>query len=634
MSQRHWTLTVFPAIWLGLAISAAIPARAGEVAEPPLRVEREITTYTVSDDGSYVETHETAIKVIKEAGLEAAKDASITHSTSVQQAEVISAYTLKPDGRKVKVPPGNFQINSRAGQNGDSPIYSDLTTLTVVFPELAVGDTTVLSYRMTATRPMFDGQFSVIQSYSPATYYGNVRVTIDTPADMAVQQQAWQMQQTVRSAGKGRKLVEWTWSNRKPVDPESLRDSVFKVERYPGYAFSTFTSYAQIAKAYGDKATAKAAPTPRIRALADEIAGDATQPRDIAKHLYEWVARNITYAGNCIGIGAVVPRDLDVVLDNKMGDCKDHATLLQALLKAKGIDSTQALVNAGGSYTLPKVPVASVVNHVINYIPSLDLYLDSTAATVPFGSLPASAAGKPVLLVDGFRDDAMTPAVQAGHDRQRMTTTLRISPDGSVKGTQQLELGGRLAVATRDQFRNMDPADADKLVKRYFQATALKAEGSVEYDDPKPLLDQFKLGASFDVQRMLPVPGGIAIAPLFFSLSPVSGIVMRNVGSDDQPEGESSCGGVLSEEEYVYEFPDSVRIVAMPADFSAQNDDVSYVATYRRAGNRVLVKRTLDDRTPGPVCSAEYNTSYAQLMRKIMPNVRAQIIYLTQDAAH
>lgn len=65
-----------------------------------------------------------------------------------------------------------------------------------------------------------------------------------------------------------------------------------------------------------------------------------------ARALYDWVATHITYAGNCIGIGAVVPRDLPFVLDNRMGDCKDHATLLQALLAARGIKSTQALVNA------------------------------------------------------------------------------------------------------------------------------------------------------------------------------------------------------------------------------------------------------------------------------------------------
>lgn len=614
------------------ALMACGAASAGEPGDRPLQIEHENTTYVVNGDGSYVESREIATKVLKESALESAKDASITYSTSIQKADVVAAYTLKANGRKIEVPASNFQVNTRSGQNGESPIYSDQTTLTVVFPELAVGDTTVFSYRLTATKPMFDGHFSIIRSYSPAMYYGDVRVVVDAPESLATQHQAWQMKEVGKRPANGRKVVEWSWRNRDPVDPESLRDSTYAVERYPGYAFSTFSSYAQIAQAYGGPANAKAVPDARIRTLADEIAGDASEPREIAKRLYEWVSINISYAGNCIGLGAVVPRDLDVVLDNRMGDCKDHATLLQGLLAAKGIESTQALINAGETYTLPKVPVASVVNHVITYIPSLDLYADSTAATVPFGSLPLNAAGKPVLLVAGHRDDAKTPALQTGNDWQRMKTVLRIQPDGSVKGTLQLQLNGRLAVAARDQFRNMDRADADKLVKRYFQQSALKAEGTLVYEDPKPLLEHFTLDASFDVEQMIPVPGGMQIQPWFISLAPVSGIVGRNLGNDEQAAGESSCASVLSDEEYVFEFPATMRIAALPSDISLEQGGVTYAATYRQEANRVHVKRTLNDRTPGPVCSAEYNASYAQLMRKIMPDLRSQIIYLRKEA--
>lgn len=607
-------------------------ASAGEAVERPLQIEHENTTYVVNSDGSYVESREIATKVLKESALESAKDASITYSTSIQKAEVVAAYTLKADGRKVAVPASNFQVNTRSGQNGASPIYSDETTLTVVFPELAVGDTTVFSYRLSAIKPMFDGHFSILRSYSPALYYGDVRVVVDAPDSLTAQHQAWQMKEVRQRPANGRKVVEWTWRNRNPVDPESLRDSTYNVEHYPGYAYSTFSSYSQIAQAYGGPANVKAVPDERIRKLADEIAGDAGEPREIAKRLYEWVSANISYAGNCIGLGAVVPRDLDVVLDNRMGDCKDHATLLQALLTAKGIESTQALINAGETYRLPKVPVASVVNHVITYIPSLDLYADSTAATVPFGSLPRSAAGKPVLLVAGHRDDAKTPALQAGHDWQRMKTVLQIQSDGSVKGTLQLQLNGRLAVAARDQFRNMDRADADKLVKRYFQQSALKAVGTLVYEDPKPLLDHFTMDASFEVEQMIPVPGGMQIQPWFISLAPVSSIVGRNLGSDEQAAGESSCGSVLSDEEYVFEFPETMRIAALPSDVSLEQDGVAYAATYRQEANRVHVKRTFDDRTPGPVCSAEYNASYSQLMRKIMPDLRSHIIYLRKEA--
>ena len=608
-----------------LLLGSPLAARA---AEPPLRIEREIVRYEVNADGSYAESRETAVKVLKDTALAAAKSASVGYSTSIQKAEIVAAYTLKPDGRRLPVPKGNYQLNTSRGRDGDSPFYSDETTLSVVFPDLAVGDTTVFAYRLVATQPMFAGHFSVIENFNPATYYGDVQVTIDAPAGLKAQHQSWQMAEARPRAGAGRQVVEWRWRNRKPVDPATLRDSVYNPERYPGYAWSTFADYAQIARVYGERATPKAAPTPRIRALADEIAGDAKEPREVARRLYEWVSRDISYAGNCIGLGAVVPRELDVVLDNRMGDCKDHATLLQALLGARGIDSTQALINAGSGYVLPRVPVASVVNHVINYLPAFDLYLDSTAATAPFDTLPSQLADKPVLLVDGHREDARTPKRRAGNDWQKLWTTLAIQPDGSVKGRQKLELSGRLAVAAREQFRNMAPEDAPKLVKRYFANAGLRADGSVRHDDPKPMLEHFTVEAEFAVGEALPLSGGLALRPWFVSYAPVQTLVLGNAGDEEQPEGESNCGGILSEEEYELEFPAGVEIAAVPRDLSLQQGEVSYSATHRRDGQRLRIRRVLDDRTPGPVCSAEYNAQYARTMRQLLPSLRQQVVYV------
>ncbi|HEX2083367.1 MAG TPA: DUF3857 and transglutaminase domain-containing protein [Xanthomonadaceae bacterium] len=615
--------------WAGAAMALLAlmqPAFAGS--DRSWQIEREVSRYTLAADGSYVEDHERAIKILDESALAFSKDASISYSASVQKAEIREAYTLKPDGRKVLVPPSNYQVGSQAGRDGDSPMYSDVATLTVVFPNLAVGDTTVLAYRIVSATPMFERQFSLMESYSPAVYYGDVRIEIDAPVDMPLRHQTWHMAAPQEQSTEGRRRWRWEWRNREPADAETLGDSTYKAGRYPGLAISTFADYGQIARAYGDRAEAKAKVVPRIQSLADEIAGDASEPREVAKRLYEWVSRNITYAGNCIGLGAVVPRDLDVVLDNKMGDCKDHATLLQALLAAKGIDSTQALVNAGQVFELPEIPVASMVNHVINYVPSLELYMDSTAATVPFGRLPPTVAGKRVLLVRGYRDDSLTPNNPVDGNWQRLRANMRIAADGSVEGEHTVELQGPMAIAVREQFRSMGAEDAKKLVRLFFQQMAVNADGSVEYDDPEAMEERFRLSAKFKAAQMLPIPGGFAPQPWFMSMAPVHQIVARNVPTEGQAQGESACGGVVSEEELVYEFPASIRIAALPADATIRGEAVTYSATYRRQDNRITVRRKLDDRTPGPVCSPEYNQDYAELMRRILPNVRSQIVYL------
>ena len=78
--------------------------------------------------------------------------------------------------------------------------------------------------------------------------------------------------------------------------------------------------------------------------------------------------------------------------------------MLQALLAAKGIASTPVLINAGAAYSLPPVASTDVFDHMINYIPALGLYVDSTSRYTPFGSLPFADSDKPVVHTIGFTE--------------------------------------------------------------------------------------------------------------------------------------------------------------------------------------------------------------------------------------
>ena len=112
--------------------------------------------------------------------------------------------------------------------------------------------------------------------------------------------------------------------------------------------------------------------------------------------------------------------------------------------------------------------------------------------------------------------------------------------------------------------------DADKLVRNFFRGSALSASGKVKYDDPVPLLETFNMEADFEVERMLPTSGGFQVQPWFLSFTPVAMLVASQIGDPDQPAGESSCGAYHSDEEYTFEFPASMRIVAVPKDVSVR----------------------------------------------------------------
>lgn len=592
------------------------------------RISRYHVTYLLNGDGSFVEERETAVTILKEEAVKEEKRAAVTYSTSIQKADVLQAYTQKKDGRRIDVPKNNYQVESNTGKGKDAPVYSDLTTLTVVFPDVEVGDTLVFSYRLAAKEPMFPGQFSTQEAFPRMVAYDDVRVRIDAPASLWAQHQARGMKEVRNEEKDGRKILEWTYANPAPVKSRRKNYSVYEVETEPGVAYSTFHDYEEIARAYGVRANTKAEVTERIRKLADEIAKEAKSPRDISRALYDWTALNITYAGNCIGLGAVVPRDTDIILDNRMGDCKDHATLLQALLAAKGIVSAQALVNAGSSYQLMRIPVVSMVNHVINYIPSLNLYVDSTANYIPFGMLPQGDIGKPVLLVDGYREGARTPSMPIGSNRQELKTSLTIQPDGSVTGRTQVSVAGLYAVTARSRMRHMKKETEETLVHDYYKHWGLIGSGAFEKDDPQALADHYRYGASFEIKDLIPYPGSGAfgIWPLFYNEAPVTNFVSQAMQVDDEPV-DSACLSGYSVEEYSIVLPKGMKVLSIPPNAKISNSFLTFEATYKLKGNTLSVRRVMDDRTPGYICSPQVSEEYQVFARKVLPNLKAQVVY-------
>ncbi len=615
---------------LTAALLFALPVRAEDepIKDPGYRMVRTNETHVINADGADTTTYERAIKVLKDTAVGELKETAISYSTSVEKAEIIAAYTLKPDGKKIEVPKANYQLEVNSGKDkGAAPAYSDYTTLGIIFPDVAVNDTLVLQYKVTQSEPMFPKQFSDYSGYSRSAIYDDAQVTYDYPTSLPVHYEISGLTEKSNVEKNGRRVVTWTYKNQAPVKSKRDGSSIFDFGSEPSYLISTFPSYQAIAEAYGARAKQKAIVTPRIQKLADELTAGKKEPKQQAEALYSWVAENITYAGNCIGVGAVVPRDVDFVLDNKMGDCKDHATLLQALLKAKGIESTQALINAGPIYRLPKTPVVSVVNHVINYIPSLNLYADSTAAIMPFGVLPRGMVGKPVLLVDGYKEDAKTPMQPEKYDGQSVDTHVVIKEDGSATGTVAVEMRGEDAIAAYAFFKKVTPSQEEELLK--YLPKRYHYEGTVTLDrsDKGNTQERYKLVYKFDVKKFLEVgsAGGMYIYPLFIEPQ-MHAYVGRAAAVEDTPY-DFACGDGLLEEHYVYEFPKNVKILATPDNTDVKNDVIHYKADYAQDNNKITIVRRYEDSTKGPICTPQIAKLYKEAAEKIRPNLKAQIVY-------
>jgi transglutaminase-like putative cysteine protease len=589
------------------------------------KYEKYVVRYEVNADGTHVETHESTVKVLSDQGISRANRGSVSFSERLQDVQIVSAYTLKKGGRHVDVPASNFQEQTNTGNGDASPMFSDIKTKTVAFPDVAVGDSVVLSYRLVQKEALFPGQFSMMQAFSKFDVYDDAEVALDAPESLDVRIQARGVDGGRPTTKNGRRVWRWSYRNAKISKPEPA--AVSSLDYGPIVIASTFADYGALAAAYDARARPKEAVTDRVRSLAKDVTKRAKTPRDEAKALYDWVSENVKFAGNCVGVGSVVPHEADLVLANRMGDCKDHAALLGALLAAKGIGSTPALIHTGSSYALPEVASAGYFNHVITYVPGLDLYADATARFTPFGLLPPHDAGKPVVHTADYTGPRRTPPTDYKENRAVSKTAIHVHPDGGADGDTTIDLTGTFAEGIKAMMDVLRPDLDDMLVRRIISSAGFTGTGTLSRPKSDGVADAVTYGGRYRLDNVINVPGPGAI--LVRSPFPGPGAIATLLEDPNAPDATVSftCLGGSSVEEYAIDLPDGVRMQAVPADVEISDARRSYSAHYEVSGNRVRIVRRFEDRTSTNVCAPEEMADTKSFAGKVQKDLKAQLVY-------
>jgi hypothetical protein len=422
------------------------------------------------------------------------------------------------------------------------------------------------------------------------------------------------------SSPPGRKRYHWHY--RSGTNARIEDEAVNYLDYGKRLAVSTFPDYASFARAYAQRAADKAASSASVNALAARLTTGIHEPRERALALSNWVRAQIRYVGVYVGPGGVVPHAADTVLANRYGDCKDHAVLLEALLRAVGIDSTAVLVNSGSAYRLPRVPTLGVFNHVITYVPSLDLYLDSTAESIAAGYLPSGVMGKPVLLA-ASGVIARTPVHQL--NRHRTTTAFNIHGNGRSDFTVEKLTEGAIAEPYRQAVRDTKPADRELFVEKMLQGLGQKGKGvfdpgKVEGNDRQYSM---RIRGSSDNFANLPGPTGIATTYNFWG---GLGETLMAFGQEKERTQDFKCPAIDAEDETAFVFAKGVRVIALPRPLSVQDASFRYRSQYLRRGNTVKVKRAVTFSKDDVVCSAGDYRRMQPLLDRIISDLKAQII--------
>jgi transglutaminase-like putative cysteine protease len=615
------TLSLVAAIAGFLAINLVPIAMAADY-EALSAIERQIVNVTINKDGSYEEVEELTIHIKSQQAVESRSQADIAYSSDHQKVEILDAYTILPDGQKVKVADNAIRTVEDDLASG-ATMFSDLKHKIIIFPNVKVGARVYYKVRTIEHTPTYPNHFYYSHHFSPSAQYDYVEFNFTYPKDMPMRVSSRDV------SGKKSEVddkVTYQYIFKQTDIKLSEPSQVATVDFAPGIYFSTFKDYIEYGQAYEVRAKDKASVTPNVKKLAEQITKGIADRKKQARALYNWVSREIRYVAIYMGSGGVVPHAADDIIRNRYGDCKDKNTLLIALLKAKGIDATSAVINSGSAYSLPELPVFTPFNHVITYLPEWDLYVDATQELAPFGELGDHIVGKTTLLT-ALNKIGKTPKLTPDNNRIITDINIKILPNGDMQGTSKTIFKGNREIAARYKYEGHVTTRAEKMVEDHLYKFRQTGTGKFKTTNVFDLDTPFELSTEFKLDPITNFPGPVAMT-VPVGLSPGNITLISFNKPKDKFYFPYECTSGYVEENTTLEFPKKAKIGTIPKSIKYQEKGTEYTSTYQKISDtKLIIKRTLILQKPSMVCQPQELKLWQKLYQAIKQDVRSQIFY-------
>jgi TonB family protein len=457
------------------------------------------------NDGTGTLETRARVKVQSSLGVDKLGQLIFNYNSANERLEIPYVRVIKPDGKIIISGLDTVQDLS-APVAMQAPMYSDARQKHVTVSGLAAGDILEYSSVNTTVKPLTPGQFWQSWKIINDAPSLDEEVELNVPSRREIKiKSPPDVSPTSRIVG-ARKIYTWKTTtehaaaaplppipNFKRFDAASmLKGAQAAPSRH--ISFSSFESWKQIGDWYSSLERDRREPSADVKEQAGEITKDAKT--DIAKvqTLYEFVTRNIRYVSLSFGVGRYQPHSAGEVLTNRYGDCKDKATLLDALLEAEGIHSATALINSASEID-PDVPTPSQFDHAITFVTvgGKDIWLDSTAQVAPFEYLFPQLRGKKALVVfpQATAELKMTP------DKLAFAKYYMLEVNGEIS---EKKLALQLALEMR--------GDAEVLVRTAMvampsaQLARLMTQGAKQADPKSDFeISEFKTSDPFDTTK-------------------------------------------------------------------------------------------------------------------------------------
>ena len=174
---------------LVLLASLATTVQAARPAVPPVTNVLLTSDYEVAGNRGFYPGPAHGAARQQRCGRPAHRQFAFSYNPPLGNVEVLEAYTRKPDGRILKVDASGIRDQASAS-DPTLMTFTDGRQKVILFPQVAAGDTVVVTVREKVFRLRFDGVFSTVHYFTRAEAWDDVRISIKAPPSLPLQIEA------------------------------------------------------------------------------------------------------------------------------------------------------------------------------------------------------------------------------------------------------------------------------------------------------------------------------------------------------------------------------------------------------------------------------------------------------------
>jgi tetratricopeptide (TPR) repeat protein len=353
----------------------------------------ELQVTTVFPNGLANRFHQVVYQPLTDAAAAESREYEFSYENDSQAVELRAARVYRANGRVDEA------IESGAGAMEDDPavsMYTSGRSYYVRFPRLEPGDVVEIQYRVedVASRNEFAdyfGELAYMQSSEPVGLSQYVLMTPKARTFYFNEPRVPGLEKTVEERGDQR-VYTFRARNVPAVAQEPSQPPWSEVLGHVNV--STYKSWDDLGQWYWGLVRDQFVADDEVRRRAEALTAGLKDDRARARAIYDYVVQKTRYVALEFGIHGFKPYRCAQIFARGFGDCKDKATLIVTMLGALGIKATPVVVRTANKGDIETVPASlAPFDHMIAYVPSLDLYLDGTAEYSGSTELPAMDRG-------------------------------------------------------------------------------------------------------------------------------------------------------------------------------------------------------------------------------------------------